>query len=91
VSKHYAQALRIAADLADENAELSERYAECLGDLTRARIERDDARTALLKTQAEVERLTKELDAARSGWAESLKWQAPSNGIALNSRIVGAE
>lgn len=71
--QRYADALQLAADLAADLAELTDRYAECLSDLTRARINRDDNHAALLKTQAEVERLTYELAGARQGWAEQIR------------------
>jgi hypothetical protein len=84
---NYARVLRIAADLADENAELRSQRDALLARCQAAETERDAAQRGLLNTQTEVERLTKELEAARAGWADSLKWQAPSNG--LNSHIRG--
>jgi chromosome segregation ATPase len=81
----YAQALRIAADLADENAELHSQRDALLARCQAAETERDAAQRGLLSTQAEVERLTKELDETRKSWAESLTWQAPTN-----SRIAGS-
>jgi hypothetical protein len=93
----HATALQLAADMASELAERDALIAELHADrkvlIERCQIttvERDATYQSLLATQAEVERLTKELDAARQGWADSLKWQSPTNShIAGNGRIVG--
>lgn len=92
--QRYADALQLAADLAADLAELTDKYAAALTELYQAEADRDEyqsrlrlAETALEKLGAIVAQRTAERDDALKSWAEEIK--SKTNGIVVASKGSG--